>query len=97
LNQKFWDITYTELGRSLIDNWNLPQELVAAIEYHHNPFDAPLEHSRITLTLFIADCICQAMGVGFGDMPYPNKAVLLKCLQELALEQEDPCSYSEQD
>jgi HD-like signal output (HDOD) protein len=77
---------HAELGTAILEDWNLSQELVAAIKYHHDPFKAPLSFSEMTLVLFISCYICQELGLGFGDALYPNKALFMKCLQESGLE-----------
>ena len=79
---------HTELGMAIIESWNLPPELAAVVRYHHNPLEAPLSYSRNTLVLFVADCVCQAMGLGFGDAPYPDKVLFLECLRNLGLERQ---------
>ncbi|GAB1235642.1 HDOD domain-containing protein [Ferrigenium sp. UT5] len=40
IERELLEVTHDELGAELAKHWNLPEELVAAIRYHHTP-DAP--------------------------------------------------------
>ncbi len=79
-------VTHTDIGNAICDNWNLPDELAFAIGCHHNPDEAPQQFSRIVSTLHIADYVCQERGLGYGDTPFPDKAVFRECLRRLDIQ-----------
>ena len=76
---------HAELGKAITDNWNLPQKIIMGIGYHHNPTQVPPEFSKIALTLFIADTLCQQREVGYCDAPFEDQAVFQQCLTMLNL------------
>ena len=76
---------HADLGKAITDHWNLPQEIIMGIGYHHNPTRVPAEFSKIALTLFIADTLCQQRGVGYCDAPFEDQAVFEQCLERLDL------------
>ncbi|MGE5397113.1 MAG: HDOD domain-containing protein [Chitinophagales bacterium] len=57
--------THAEVGAKVAEQWNLPEELVEAIEFHHEPAKASL-NPRLTAIVHLADAICMTMGIGLG-------------------------------
>lgn len=45
---------HAEAGAALLDSWELPTEIVAAIRWHHEPLQA-VEHKRLALAVGVAD------------------------------------------
>lgn len=45
LEKEYFGTTHAELGGSLMDLWNLPDNVVKAITYHHMPSQSPLDTS----------------------------------------------------
>ena len=62
------NLTHADIGMSIAHDWNLPEELVIAIGYHHNLRKTPKEYLRTVMTLYIADCFCQANGFGYLEI-----------------------------
>ena len=76
---------HAEVGKAMTDSWNLPQELVEVIGYHHNPDNIAREFLRPSLTLYVADYVCQQKCLGYGDAPVRDKELFRKCLKRLEL------------
>ena len=74
---------HAELGKALIEDWGLPQELVIAIGHHDYPIENN-EFSRITSTIFISEYVCRE--IGYGDAPFTDERFFNKHLKELNIE-----------
>jgi putative nucleotidyltransferase with HDIG domain len=57
---------HAEVGARLTEHWNLPNHLVQAIRYHHNPSwqDPP---NTLTAIVHLADVLCITLGIGLGS------------------------------
>lgn len=60
-------VNHAEIGAELAERWNLPDELVAGIRYHHAPSTGPAEHRPMLYTLHIADMVTRMAGFGVGS------------------------------
>lgn len=58
-------INHPEAGGMLFDYWNLPEEIAAAIRYHHSPENAKT-HQQLVNIVHIADMLAYAESVGVG-------------------------------
>ncbi len=47
-------VTHSEIGKILMEKWNLPEQLSDVVLYHHNPIDAP-ENKELTAIVHLAD------------------------------------------
>jgi putative nucleotidyltransferase with HDIG domain len=65
VEENYFRFDHCELGRHLAKAWNFPDDVSAAIFFHHTPDDAPLEFRPICRLLFVADTLCAESGVGF--------------------------------
>ncbi len=63
---------HCEVGCQLARHWKMPESLIAGIEFHHNPADAPEEHRAMAYVIHLADTLAMMQGVGTGvdDMQY---------------------------
>lgn len=75
------------VGAKIAEKWNLPQELVDAIAYHHTPEQSGV-NNNLTAIVHVADAICVSMGIGIGidGMLYPLSE---QALNQLALQVSD--------
>jgi HD-like signal output (HDOD) protein len=60
---EFTDTTHEEVGAYLLNWWELPQPIVEAVLYHHNPLDENVIDRKLVWLLYISDiyswnCIC---------------------------------------
>ena len=56
---------HAEAGAHLLERWQLPASLVAAVRYHHAPLDAATD-SPLPSLVHLADAVCMTLGVGLG-------------------------------
>lgn len=63
--QEVLGFTHAEVGARLARKWNLPEELVESILYHHTPEKATL-NPVLTSLVHLADALCMMMGIGLG-------------------------------
>lgn len=52
---EFTDTTHEELGAYLLNWWELPQPIVEAVLYHHNPLDKNVIDKELVSLLYISD------------------------------------------
>jgi putative nucleotidyltransferase with HDIG domain len=58
-------VDHAMLGAEMARRWHLPDELVAAIAYHHNPSEAQ-DYAMIASAVHVADAAMMMLGVGVG-------------------------------
>ncbi len=63
--QAVFSFDHAEAGACLLERWNLPPSLVAAVRYHHAPLDAPGD-SPLPSVVHVADAVCLTLGIGLG-------------------------------
>jgi putative nucleotidyltransferase with HDIG domain len=74
---------HMDVGKAISEHWRFPQELAYAIERHHYHESADEKHFKISSSLYLADCICQENGIGYGDSPVVDKTMFQQCLKNL--------------
>jgi putative nucleotidyltransferase with HDIG domain len=65
VEQSYFGFDHCELGERLAGSWNFPEEVAAAINWHHSPSDAPGPFRCLCQHVFAADTLCGHSGVGF--------------------------------
>jgi putative nucleotidyltransferase with HDIG domain len=56
---------HAEIGARILSHWSLPDDLVHAVRWHHDP-DAAEEQNRTTDIVHVANVLCLMMGIGVG-------------------------------
>jgi len=56
---------HSQIGAKVAKKWNLPDELIEAIEYHHDPEKATVNY-KLTAIIHLADAITMMLGIGLG-------------------------------
>jgi HD-like signal output (HDOD) protein len=51
-------MNHAEVGALLAEKWNFPENLVAAIRFHHNPGDAPEKYRLLIDSVYLANMMC---------------------------------------
>lgn len=59
-------VDHPEIGAWLGQKWNLTDELVAVVRFHHCPENAPPEHRELASVTHIANYICNLEKIGDG-------------------------------
>jgi HD-like signal output (HDOD) protein len=54
LEEKRFGLNHAAIGEFLAANWNLPEALIRAIAFHHQPFSAP-SHGEMAALIGLAD------------------------------------------
>jgi len=76
---------HAQVGAKIAEKWNLPQELVEAIAYHHSPEGATV-NPQMTAIVHVADAIVMMMGIGLGidglNYQFSSRALELLNLKE---------------
>lgn len=54
-----------KVGAEVAKKWNLPDDLVEAIEYHHSPEKATI-NPKLTAIIHLADAVVMMLGIGLG-------------------------------
>ncbi|MEJ2049526.1 MAG: HDOD domain-containing protein [Calditrichota bacterium] len=67
---EFIGFNHAQIGAALTSHWDLPEELVTGIGGHHEPGSVSGANKKIALAIYIADQLCQSVGLGFNDTPY---------------------------
>jgi len=52
-------MNHAGIGALIAEKWNFPEELVAAIRYHHNPSAAPEDCRTLVDSVYLADMFCE--------------------------------------
>ena len=63
-------LNHAEVGALIAKKWNFPEQLVAAIRYHHEPTRCPPETKDIVNCVYLANAICdlEREKLGFEQM-----------------------------
>jgi len=62
---KVLGIDHAELGGKITNQWNFPENIVAAVRYHHTPSLTSGEHEIVHLT-YLCDLVAMITGIGGG-------------------------------
>jgi len=57
---------HAEIGALLLENWKLPERLVAALRFHHDPAAAPEGQRQVAAVIHAADILTRAILLGSG-------------------------------
>jgi putative nucleotidyltransferase with HDIG domain len=66
LEKEHLGMTHPEIGEQLAIQWNLPENLVEPIRYHHNP-TLSKKHQRRTSIVHLANLIARGRGYTFSN------------------------------
>ncbi len=51
-------LNHAEIGGMIARKWNFPEQLVSAIEYHHEPMECDPKFTGIVYTVYLANAVC---------------------------------------
>lgn len=70
--QSFWEaeravlgVDHAALGAAVARKWNFPEDIAAAIAFHHDP-ERSQKHRRLCHLVCLANLMCVTLGVGAG-------------------------------
>ncbi len=58
---------HAELGGRIAEKWQLPEEIIAAIRYHHEPENAPEELLPLVALVHTSNIFVRSAGIGTGS------------------------------
>ncbi len=61
-----------EIGGVLLEEWSIPESVVAAVTWHHRPEDADPAYSQLAETVELADFVGINLGIGEGGELRPK-------------------------
>jgi len=80
-------LTHQEVGRFLLDKWNLPISIAEVISHHHKPSRSE-EHSELSALIHLADFMTKKLAI--GDFAWDNTAKIdLEIIEILKLGDEE--------
>ncbi len=59
-------VTHNELGLWLMDAWEMPREIIDAVEHHHDP-EHKSDYSIYSSLVYIANCLLKRHGIGDAE------------------------------
>jgi putative nucleotidyltransferase with HDIG domain len=58
-------VNHAEVGGTLLQQWRFSNDLVAAVRFHHDPFDAR-PYERLAALVHLGDLLAYCIGQGYG-------------------------------
>lgn len=79
IEEEILGISHPEIGAKVCEKWNLPQELLDAVKFHHMPSEFDGDNPLVPI-VHIADAVCLVLGLGIGTdgLSYPFDEGALK-------------------
>jgi putative nucleotidyltransferase with HDIG domain len=59
--------THTQVGSLLLQKWSFPQELIDAVEQHHQPEAIDGESRNLTFIIHVGNFMAKKLDIGFND------------------------------
>ena len=86
IEKGFFNMDHGDAGGILLNRWNVPSNIVAAVRFHHKPVQAG-EHARLAAIVHVADYLAFTIGQGSGHEAYartldPKALNFLRCTVE---------------
>ncbi len=93
IEKSLFNMDHGDAGGILLNRWNLPANIVAAVRFHHRPLGAG-EHFRLAAIVHVADYLAFSIGQGSGHEAYA-RSLDPKALNLLRVTPEEVDAYSE--
>lgn len=87
LEEKVIGYNHATVGGFLAKTWNLPEDLVEAISFHHDPLSAP-NYTELTCVIHVANGLTNTLGVGGGVDSFLNP-IQKEALDLLSIKESD--------
>jgi len=76
---------HAQIGAKILGQWNLPKEMVAAINFYIEPLSEESPDRDLVKMLYVADSACQMREIGFQHSPHVDEELFSECLQALGI------------
>ncbi|HZW04228.1 MAG TPA: HDOD domain-containing protein [Anaerolineaceae bacterium] len=82
IEQQQLGVSHAELGAEMARRWSLPEPIVEAIEFHHQPMHAT-RYPVLAAAIHVADAATSMLGIGIGidGLRYPFEARAVEILK----------------
>lgn len=91
--KEMFGISHEEVGLKLVTGWQMPEHLMIAVGYHHQPKQA-IAHADLASLVNIADSLAKFAGI--GSTPDSSINVMQNANEQLGLTEEEIDSVAEQ-
>jgi len=65
VEREIFGMDHAEVGAMILSQWGLPEDLVLAVQYHHEPMKAPKPLATVDI-VHVADIVSLMIGIGIG-------------------------------
>ncbi len=79
LAEEEYGLSHSEVGAFLVQKWQLSQEMMSAVRYHHRPKSAG-EDEPLCAVIYLADQLCHKLSFGWTTKWLPKGVILPKSL-----------------
>jgi len=88
--EKMIGFHHGQIGAKIAEKWNLPEELVESIAYHHDPDQASINEKLVAIT-HMADAMVMMLGIQMGadglQYSFSTKAMEMLDLTEIQMQE----------
>jgi putative nucleotidyltransferase with HDIG domain len=77
---------HAEVGRFILNDWQIPREIETAVGLHHRPHKALDHTARMAHTIYVADQFCQSRDMGYTRAAQDDPERLQKSLDHLNIQ-----------
>jgi HD-like signal output (HDOD) protein len=77
---------HAEVGRFILNDWQIPREIETAVGLHHRPHKALDHTARMAHTIYVADQFCQSRDMGYTRAAQDDPERLQKSLVHLNIQ-----------
>jgi HD-like signal output (HDOD) protein len=68
LEEEIYGANHAVIGSWLLEKWNFPEQLVKAVQFHHNPTDTPPDHQILSTLIYYTEYLTVVCEVGAYNM-----------------------------
>lgn len=72
--QKLMDLNHTDVGKMILETWNLTENIIEAVKYHHSYKEYTGDFKDLVYTIVCANYFANEFEIGFSGDRYPEKA-----------------------
>ena len=72
VSRELLKIDHAEIGQMVIEEWNLPPQLIQAVRFHHDPGEADKKDHFVHIT-HLANILCHHVDIGKSGNPLPDE------------------------
>ena len=88
--QALLDVTHNEIGKWLMESWNLPQEIIVSVTEHHNE-NYTGRHAEYASLVLLSNKLLKSHNIGDAD----NDDIKLAMLESLGISEDQAYSVLE--